>query len=29
LALRYDNHPLPNVKKLDTVSAVNLVYTLL
>lgn len=26
--LRYDNNPLPEVQKLDTVSAVNLVYTL-
>ncbi|MGC4093308.1 MAG: DUF481 domain-containing protein [Polyangiaceae bacterium] len=28
-ALRFDNHPLPNVKELDTLSSVNLVYQLL
>jgi putative salt-induced outer membrane protein len=27
--LRFDHHPLPNVKELDTLTAVNLVYTLL
>ncbi|MBN2193489.1 MAG: DUF481 domain-containing protein [Polyangiaceae bacterium] len=28
-SLRYDNHPLPDVEELDTVTAVSLVYTLL
>ncbi|MFZ5889523.1 MAG: DUF481 domain-containing protein [Myxococcota bacterium] len=28
-SLRFDNHPLPGVKELDTLSAVNLVYQLL
>lgn len=28
-SLRYDNHPLPDIEKLDTVTAVSLVYTLL
>lgn len=28
-SLRFDHHPLPNVERLDTISAVNLVYQLL
>lgn len=28
-ALRFDHHPLPNVERLDTVSAINVVYQLL
>lgn len=28
-SLKYDHHPLPGVKELDTVTAINLVYTLL
>ena len=28
-SLRYDHHPLPSIKKTDTVTAVSLVYQLL